>query len=177
MEWENVGKGLVSIAPTLASVIGGPPGVIVGGAIKVLSGFLGLSSDASPDDVSSALAQTAPADYVRLKDIDNDYKKQLVDAGIKLEEIAAGDRDSARKNQAATGSKTPDRLAFWLTAGFFTAVGCLMFIPVPDANKAIIFSMVGTLGTVWIGFMTYFSGTTAAGARKTEIIAQSAPIK
>jgi len=178
LDWKEVGKGLLNIAPTLATALGGPPGgMIVGGAVKLLSQFLGLPETATPDMVAEAAAKLGPDQYVELQRIDGEYKQQLIAAGVKLEEIAAGDRDSARKNQAATGSKTPDILAFLLTAGFFGALASLIIFPVPDANKAIVYSMVGILGTVWVGSMAYWNGTTAAGARKTELLSQAPAIK
>lgn len=177
MEWKDVASAILNVAPALATALNAPAGMIVGGAVQILTKFLGIPDTATPEAVAEAAAKLGPDQYVELKRIDAEYNKQLLDVGVKLEEVAAADRDSARRSQAATGSKTPDVLAGLLTVFFFATIATLAFVAVPEGNNDILYSMVGMLGTVWIGFMTYFSGSTAQGARKTELLAKAPAVQ
>lgn len=171
MDWKDVGKGIAAVAPTIATALGGPAGVIVGGAVKVLSSFLGLGDDATPENVQAELAKLTPDQYVKLREQDTQFKQSLMDAGVKLEEIAMQDRDSARKNQAATQSKTPDVLMFVLTVGFFGLLALMWWRPPPPECKDMLMVMVGTLGTAWTAGVTFFYGSSKGSDSLKSIIA------
>ena len=73
----------------------------------------------------------------------------------------------------------PFILALILTVGFFSALGYTLVkgIPAESTSKDIVMMLVGQLTTVWAGSMGFFFYTTASSARKTEMIAQSQPVK
>ena len=175
MDWKDLGKGIASVAPTIAAALGGPAGVIVGGAVKVLTGFLGLGDDATPETVQAELNKLTPDVYVKLREMDSTFKQSLLDAGVKLEEIAMQDRDSARKNQAATQSKTPDLLAGLLTVGFFGLLTLMYFKAPPTESKDLLNVMLGALGGAWTTAMAFFFGSSAGSDKLKAIIAAGAP--
>lgn len=174
MDWKDIGKGIAAVAPTIATALGGPAGVIVGGAVKVLTSFLGLGDDATPETVQAELAKLTPDQYVALRKIDADFKQSLLDAGVKLEEIAMQDRDSARRNQAATQSKTPDILAAFLTVGFFGMLVLMWFKPPPAESKDLLNIMLGALGGAWTTAMAFFFGSSAGSDKLKAILAAGA---
>jgi hypothetical protein len=57
-----------------------------------------------------------------------------------------------------------------LTMGFFGALAGLFFVPIPESNEPVIFSMVGALATSWVGSINYFVGTTKSSQEKNDII-------
>lgn len=66
----------------------------------------------------------------------------------------------------------PALLAVLLTLGFLTALAYAMTQVIPPENKDFVMTMLGSLGTVWIGACSYWIGTTHASARKTELMAK-----
>ena len=61
--------------------------------------------------------------------------------------------------------KTP-RIGFYaITAGFFGLVLFLLFRPIPEANKASVYTMLGALGTAWAGCVNYYYGS-SSGSRE-----------
>ena len=86
MDFSKIGNLLGQIAPTIATAIGGP---VAGMAVKALSSALGLSPDASTDDVQAALMNATPEQLAAIKKVDADFKVQMKELDIDLEKIAA----------------------------------------------------------------------------------------
>jgi hypothetical protein len=116
MDLSKIGNLLGQLAPTIATAIGGP---IAGMAVKALAGALGLSQDASSEDVEAALINATPEQLAAIKKVDADFKVQMKELDIDLEKIAAGDRDSARNMQMHTNDWIPRAMAIMVTFGFF----------------------------------------------------------
>jgi hypothetical protein len=180
MNWDAVKNAVGSIAPFLASTLGGS---LAGTAVKTLCGVLGLidTKKQTPDAVLEALHDATPEQLLELKKAEAAHVEFMSKLGFdsieKLEAIAAGDRSNARARENAVRDHTPRNLVYILSAGFFSCLFALMFLVVPDTNKAIIFSMVGSLGTCWLSSVAYFFGTTASSAHKTDLIAQAEPVE
>ena len=169
MDWKDIGSGILNFAPTIAKALG-VPGFIADGAAGVLKSVLGLGSDATEQDVQAELAKLAPADYVKLREADMAYKQHILDAGVKLEELGFQDRDSARKNQAATQSKTPDILAGVLTIGFFGLLVLMCFKAPPSESKDLLNIMLGALGAAWTTAMAFFFGSSQGSDKLKNIL-------
>ena len=105
-DWRAV---IGTVAPTLATALGGP---LAGMAVSAIGSALGLGENASEAQVSSALAVAKPELLVQLRQADQDFKKHMADVGVKLEEIVTKDRDSARQMQVATKARTPAILSW-----------------------------------------------------------------
>lgn len=91
---------------------------------------------------------------------------------VKLEEIAAKDRDSARQREMVVKDKTPAVLMYACTAGFFGILGYMLGWPVPTSNERILDMMLGSLGTAWIMGWAYYYGTSTGSASKQDLIAK-----
>jgi hypothetical protein len=46
---------------------------------------------------------------------------------------------------------------------------------VPASSHDLLLTMVGVLGTSWVGCMGYYFGTSAGSERKTELLAKAPP--
>jgi len=169
-DWKTLVK---SIAPTIGTALGGPLGGVAGLA---LSKALGLGDDAAKDDTSLAAAVqgASPDQLLQLKKADQDFALQMQKLGFEnleaLEAIAAGDRASAREREIKTGDWTPKVLGLGITVGFFGLLGYLMKQEPPAGSRDILNIMLGSLGSAWIGVTTYYFGSSAGSARKTEIM-------
>jgi hypothetical protein len=70
---------------------------------------------------------------------------------------------------------TPQILAVSVTAGFFSLLFLLCFKKAPDANMAMLNIVLGSLGTAWVGVMSYYFGSSQGGRAKDQMLYQSQP--
>ncbi len=91
-------------------------------------------------------------------------------AELKLAELEASDRNSARTREANVKDKTPAILAYSITAGFFGVLFFMMNYEIPLAEKEVLFVMLGSLGTAWTGVIAYYFGSSAGSAAKHSMI-------
>lgn len=166
---ETLGK----LAPTAATLLGGP---FAGLAIGAISNALGLNPTATTDPVlaiQNALihGQLTGEQIVALKEAELDVQKHLADNGIKLEEIAAEDRNSARNREIQIRDNTPKVLAYLLTLGFFGTLTFMMTGEIPATGHDVLLIMVGSLGTAWTGMIAYYFGSSAGSKAKTDLLA------
>jgi hypothetical protein len=167
MDLSKIGGLLGQLAPTIATAIGGP---VAGMAVKALAGALGLSQDASSDDVQTALMNATPEQLAAVKKIDADFKVQMKELDIDLERIAAGDRDSARNMQMQTNDWIPRAMAVMVTFGFFGILTWLLTKGVPPTGSETLIYMLGALGTAWTGIVQFYFGSSAGSKAKTDAL-------
>jgi len=167
MQFTEVGALIGQLAPTIASALGGP---VAGMAVKALAGALGLSQDASSDDVQTALMNATPEQLAAVKKIDADFKVQMKELDIDLERIAAGDRDSARNMQMQTNDWIPRAMAIMVTFGFFGILTWLLTKGVPPTGSETLIYMLGALGTAWTGIVQFYFGSSAGSKAKTDAL-------
>lgn len=164
-------KGFVrQVAPTIGTVLsGGNP--LVGLGISALSNALLGKPDGSEEEISIAMQNASTEDLAKLREADNTFKIEMKKLGLDEKKLAFDDADSARKREMTVKDKTPAVLAYLLTVMFGGTLGTLIFGPeVAESNKAIVYSMVGSLGTVWIAAMAYYHGSSRGSAEKDVLL-------
>lgn len=119
-DWKSL---LGTVAPTLATALGGP---VAGIAVKAIAGSLLGNEDATEREIAAAMASTTPADLLKLKEVDHAFQLEMERLGVDLEKIAAADRDSARGMQKATKAWIVPVLAGITVAGFFGVVAWVL---------------------------------------------------
>ena len=159
----NFKKVIGSVAPFLGALVGGPFGAAAG---KLIGSALLGDEDATQQQLEEAIGMASPEQLVKLKEIDAETKVKYAEIGLDERRIAAMDRDSARDREVRTNDKTPSRLAWLVTLGFFGLLGALLFINIPKDAIQIINIMVGVLGTAWVGIITYYFGSSSASDKK-----------
>lgn len=174
-KWKEALGVLGHLAPTIATALGGP---LAGMGTKVLTDMLMPDEDVKgmkARDVKKKLAVAIlggdTEGLARLRQADNDFQLKLDENNIKIEEIHAGDRDSARKREMVVKDSMPAILAIILTVLFGGALIALFVCPIPKGNETQINIMLGSLGTAWIGAMVYYFGSSRGSKRKTEAMA------
>lgn len=170
-------KTLPGMALTVASGIPGPVGAVASIIGKVV-GKSDLSSD--PNDIAAAVAGATPDQLLELRKADQDFQLQMQQLGFAnmkdMEALAVEDRDSARKREMAIRDFTPE-IGFYMLAGIFAyALHWVFRYPIPQDNKALCYTMLGSLGTLLVTAATYFYGTTRGSEAKTALLAQAPPI-
>jgi len=168
MEW------LKKLAPLLGAALGGPLG---GAAAAFLADRLGVDSktvSAVTDVLNSGKMTPEQISAIRLAEIE--FQKFLESNKIKLEEIEAADRGSARTMQAATKSAMPAVLTLLITFGFFGVLGWMLYDTTVVDNPPLLI-MLGSLGTAWTGACAFWFGTTSSSKVKTDLLANSTPAR
>lgn len=161
------GPLLGSVAPTIATALGGP---VAGMAVKALSGALFGHENGTDEDIQAALANPTGDQLAALKKIDADFKVQMKSLDIDLERIAAGDRDSARNMAVATHDWIPRVLAVGVTLGFFGIVAYILIFGLPASGGEALLMLIGTLGSAWTGVMAFYFGSSAGSKAKTDAL-------
>jgi len=168
-DWKAIVR---SIAPTIGTALGGPLGGVAGLA---LAKVLGVPEGGDHDDtaLAAAVQGATPDQLLALKKADQEFALKMQELGFKdleaLEAIAAGDRASARDREVKTQDWTPKALGIFITLGFFSLLGLLLKIEPPSGSRDILNIMLGALGSAWINVISYYFGSSAGSARKTEL--------
>lgn len=165
---------LKTLAPLLGTALGGPLG---GAAASFIADKLGIQGK-TIEAVSEVLngGKMTPEQIAQVKLAEIDFKKFLESNKIKIEEIAAADRKSARDMQMVTRSMMPAVLTTLITFGFFGVLAAMFKWP-EIKESAPLMIMLGSLGTAWTGACAFWFGTTNGSAAKTELLAQAGPVK
>ena len=170
-DWKSL---LKSVAPVLGAAFGGPIG---GAAASFIASKLGIESktiEAVTDVLNSG--KLTPEQISQLKLAELEFQKFLETNKIKLDEISAADRDSAREAFKITRSAVPAVLTYLITCGFFGVLTAMFYWPdVKDSPPLMI--MLGSLGTAWTGACAFWFGTTSSSRDKTAMLANSSPPK
>lgn len=164
-------------APLLGSALGGPQGAAVGQLIAAKFG--GRWEDAAS---LHNLIQNDPEAHIKLKQIELDHEVELqrltLQAATQQLQSTLADRASARQREVTTASiptaqrdRTPAVLAYLLTSGLFVVILALLWLPLPGENTQVIWGLVSSLATVWVGAMGYYHGSSlGASTRDTEFV-------
>lgn len=166
------GPLLSSVAPSLATALGGP---LAGMATKALSLALLGNEDGSEDDLQTALRTASPEQLATVKKIDADFKIQMKSLDIDLAALAVDDRKSAREMQRETRDWLPRLLALFITGGYFGIIGWVLYSGLPMNGSEILLMLLGTLTAGWSGVMAFYFGASASDMTKDKMLYNSTP--
>jgi hypothetical protein len=171
---KDFGPLIGSVAPTIATALGGP---VAGMAVKALSGALFGHENGTEEDIQVALANPTGEQLAALKKIDADFKVQMKSLDIDLERIAAGDRASARDMQKETKDWIPRALAIGVTVGFFSIMIYMLIYGLPTSGNEAILLLLGALQTAWGGIIAFYFGSSSGSQKKDTMIYNSKPLE
>lgn len=184
MSWSDVTSVVENLAPTIATCVGGP---LAGMGVTALERVFGLTpkadatSDQRQETIAAAIAGATPEQLQSMRQADQEFQARMAELGFKDKEAMAAlqvqDVSSARDMQKSNKSWVPPVLTVFITTGFFGLMASLMFANIPGDNKAIIYTMIGTLGTAWLGTVHFWFGNTQSSNDQTAIIAKAQPVE
>jgi len=151
-----LGPLIGSVAPTIATALGGP---VAGIAVKALSGALFGHDGATEDEIKTALANPTADQLSALKKIDADFKVQMKSLDIDLQRIAVSDRDSARKYAILTHDLTPRVLAVVVVVAWGTVQWFLLHNVIESSMRELIARVLGTLDGALMLVLSYYFGS------------------
>jgi hypothetical protein len=159
---------LKQIAPTIATVLGGP---LAGLAVDAVSKAIGID----PKDVQKTISEgKLSAEQIALiKQAEIAMAARAQELGLDFEKLAVDDRKSARGMQEKTQSWIPGAMAIIVTIGFFGILIGLMMESLKTSEALML--MLGSLGTAWTGIIAFYFGSSAGSQKKDELLHQSTP--
>ena len=195
----DLGAALKTVAPTLATMLGGP---LAGTAVTALEAAFGLAPAKTTADgitnIEQAIqkGQMTPDVIAKIRQEDQKHAEVMGQQGLDLEKInadheaamaqtAAQDRDSARKREAAVRDRTPAHLAYVMIGGFFALSGAMLYVigwhsgqlkNIDGQGWLLIGTIMGLVAKEAQAAAAYYFGTTQGSDKKTDLLAQAQPV-
>jgi hypothetical protein len=159
---DNLLTLLKSVAPALATAVGGPLG---GAAVAMIADKLGLD-DKTVEGVTQALIA------------DPDKLNKLKEMELEFAKIDAQDRDSARKREVEMAKadvhfitkNITSLLALSTLSGALVMTSLIFFVDFPDSQENIIIFVLGSLFGIATQVISYYFGSSQGSKEKTEEI-------
>ena len=168
----KIGKVLRGIVPVAASLMSaGTLGPAAAGVTSAVRHALDLHPDASADEIEAAAVKADPSQLERLKQIEADLIKDHRATDLKMAEIAAGDRDSARKREIAVKDWIPAALALG-SLGSFVALLLVLFLGGlhQEMPPELAYTGITLLGSAVMAAMQYYFGSSRHGEAATQAL-------
>jgi hypothetical protein len=156
---------LKGIAPLAASAMGGP---YAGAAMSILAKNLGVTEDKVEEYILSA----SPDQLLQLKLAEIELDRWREEAGIRKDEIAAKDRESARDLAKTRGVAIQASLSVLYTVGYFLTL--FLFISgwaaVKPDYKEMVMVLIGALASPQLQILNFWFGSSQGSASKTDML-------
>jgi hypothetical protein len=174
MEWKTVLSTIGSLAPNVATLLGGP---LAGLAVEAVGKALGMDAPTvkSVKDVLTTGNLTGEQ-IAALRVAETNLTIRLKELDIDLAKIEAGDRDSARDREVSTKDWTPRILSYIILGAFIAMTYGILFTDM-HAESALAGTLIGYLSAKAEQVTAYFFGSSAGSRAKTELLAKSEAIK
>lgn len=183
----NLGNALKSLAPTLATMLGGP---LAGGAITAIESVFGLAPGAGVNGITQVLQTGAltPEMVEKLREVELQQATLMSQQKIDLAKINAdheaalaaddvADRTSARAMRVATKDWTPSILAWLIIGSNIALIAGLALGYIKSADPAV-FGLVGTalgyLVSESKAVLAFYFGSSAGSQAKDATLADIA---
>ena len=164
MEW------LKQIAPTAATLLGGP---LAGMAVDAIGKAIGMT-DATKEQVKDVLSSgTLNADQMAaIKQAEADLVLKVKQLDIDMEKVHAGDRASARDMAAKTGDVMTPRIIALVVFIVWGAVNWKLFNGTINGDmRELVARALGTLDGTLLAVVYYYFGSSSGSKDKTDAIA------
>lgn len=159
---DNLLTLLKSVAPALATAVGGPLG---GAAVSMIADKLGLD-DKTVEGVTKALIA------------DPDKLNKLKEMELEFAKLDAQDRDSARNREIEMAKSDvhfvtkniTSLLAIGILTGSLIIAMLVFFVDFPDSQENILIFVLGSLFSIATQVVSYYFGSSQGSKDKTEEI-------
>ena len=162
MDW------LKLIAPTIATVVGGPFGTM---AYGLIAHELGVSPEEAKTTIEAGKLSAEQIASVQLAEVQIKAKAQ--ELNLDFAKLTVDDRKSARDMQSKNNSLIPGAMAIVVTLGFFGILIGLMTETFKTSEALML--MLGSLGTAWTGIIAFYFGSSAGSQAKDDLLHKSSP--
>jgi len=162
---------LGTVAPMLATALGGR---LAGLAAKAGLTALGIEPEPGNEEqqLAAAMASATPADLLKLKQADQQFRLDMRKLGVDLARIDAADRNSARRMAKERGIWPQVTLSVVYTVAYGVVLYYFMTgqISVPESQRILFGSLLGFLTAAQTQIFNFWFGSSHGSARKTELL-------
>jgi ABC-type branched-subunit amino acid transport system permease subunit len=160
-DWKET---LATVAPTIATALGGP---LAGVAVNMVASKLGI--EPTQEAVQSAIASGDPSVMLQLKQVESEFKVKMRELDIKEMEVHAQNTDSARKLYAVNKWPQITLSALFIT-GYFAVLIYLFSgkVQLDDDTRAILTLLLGLITREVPTIMQFWFGSSVGSKEKGE---------
>jgi hypothetical protein len=152
MKFDKIAGLIGSVAPTIATALGGP---LAGTAASAIAEVLGVNSQ-DPKALERAMAQATPEQLTEIKKAELNFEARMKELDVDIFALETADIQNARKNHAKDWTARAIALG---TMGAFIGYVFLVTIQPPDQNSdAIINLVLGYLGGMVSAVTSFYFG-------------------
>jgi hypothetical protein len=172
---------LTSIAPTAATMLGGP---FAGMAVTKLEELFGVAGNAdAQQQIEAAIMGGNPDALLKLKQLEGDMSAKLAELGIQRDKLILDDTANARAREIAVKDKTPSQLAWMIIGGFITVSAAQLIAimgwpevvaKIPGQGWLLIGNVSGYLANEAKQAAAYYFGSTMGSQSKDQALAEIA---
>jgi hypothetical protein len=164
MDW------LKSIAPTIATALGGP---LAGMAVEAVSKAIGVD----PSEVQNVISSgKMTADQIAsLQTAEIALKARAQEMGLDFEKLAVADRTSARQMQISTNSFIPPILSIMIVVAWSAVQYFLLTHIIDPSMRELIARVLGTLDGALMLVLSFYFGSSSGSQAKDTMLHNSTP--
>jgi len=164
MDW------LKSLAPTLATALGGP---LAGMAVEAISKAIGVD----PSEVQNVISSgKMTADQIAsIQQAELTLKARAQEMGLDFEKLAVADRTSARQMQISTNSFVPPALSIMIVVAWSAVQYFLLTHVIDPSMRELIARVLGTLDGALMLVLSFYFGSSSGSQAKDAMLHNSTP--
>jgi hypothetical protein len=166
--WKAAAGVLSTVAPMLATAVGGP---LAGAATNAIIGALGLPQDTPPEQVAAAVQNATPEQLLALKRAEQEFAVKMRELDVTLEQLRFSDTANARAREIAVRDWMPRALGLMVVAAAISAV-LMVLTGYARVEDALAGSMVQMLVNAALLVLGYYFGSSAGSAAKDAMLRQ-----
>lgn len=164
MDW------LKSIAPTIATAMGGP---LAGMAVEAISKAIGVDPSEVQNTINSG---RMTADQIAsLQTAEIALKARAQEMGLDFEKLAVADRASARQMQISTNSFVPPALSIMIVVAWSAVQYFLLTHVIDPSMRELIARVLGTLDGALMLVLSFYFGSSSGSQAKDTMLHNSTP--
>ena len=164
MDW------LKSLAPTLATALGGP---LAGMAVEAISKAIGVDPSEVQNTINSG---KMTADQIAsLQTAEIALKARAQEMGLDFEKLAVADRASARQMQISTNSFVPPALSIMIVVAWSAVQYFLLTHVIDPSMRELIARVLGNLDGALMLVLSFYFGSSSGSQAKDTMLHNSTP--
>ena len=161
---------LESIAPTIATAMGGP---LAGMAVEAISKAIGVDPSEVQNTINSG---KMTADQIAsLQTAEIALKARAQEMGLDFEKLAVADRTSARQMQISTQSFIPPALSIMIVLAWAAVQFFLLTHVIEPTMRELIARVLGTLDGALMLVLSFYFGSSSGSQAKDTMLHNSTP--
>jgi len=164
MDW------LKSIAPTIATAMGGP---LAGMALEAVSKAIGVDPSEVQNTINSGKMTAEQIASIQTAEIA--LKARAQEMGLDFEKLAVADRSSARQMQISTGSFVPPALSIMIVVAWSAVQYFLLTHVIDPSMRELIARVLGTLDGALMLVLSFYFGSSSGSQAKDTMLHNSTP--